>query len=132
MYRVTLVTAVALLMLGCRSLTSSSLSVPHGVWGGDHVALVVTSEGAQVNFDCGHGTVDEALTLDSQEQFDVKGSFTPEGGPTPASEQSRPARYSGRLQGTSMTLSVTLTDTSQMVGSFALALGRPPSLVKCQ
>lgn len=77
-------------------------SVATGTWGGDHIGLEVTDKGAQVDFDCAHGSIDEPLTLDSDGRFGAKGSYAPEG-PGPQREdqsgQGRPARYAGRVQG---------------------------------
>ena len=106
-------------------------AVPQGAWGGEHVALDVTGAGAQVTFDCAHGSLDQPLTLDSSARFSVTGTYTPEGGPTPQSEQRLPAAYSGRLQGNTLTLTVTLTSSSQALGSFTLTWGRTPTITKC-
>lgn len=131
MRRVILLPAVALLAAAC-SKDVFPASVPPGAWGGDHVVLDVTTTGGQVMFDCAHGSLDQPLALDSRGQYGVIGTFTPEGGPTPQSQQSIPAQYSGRLQGNTLTLTVTLTGSSlPPPGTFTLMQGRNPTITKC-
>ena len=131
------VPAVAALVIGmafCSPTNDASPSVPTGAWGGDHIALDVTDKGAQADFDCAHGSIDEPMTLDSGGRFDATGSFTVEG-PGPQREdqsrQSRPARYSGRVQGSTMTLMVSLTDNGETVGPFTLTRDKTPRITKC-
>jgi hypothetical protein len=66
--------------------------------------------------------------------FDVTGTHTAEhGGPVREGEVliSRPARYAGRVDGTRMTLTVTLTDTAEVLGTFLLTHGAAGRLTKC-
>ena len=108
-------------------------TVPEGAWGGNQIALTVTRAGAQVEFACAHGTVDQSLPVDSDGRFDVPGSYTADGGPTPASQLPKPARYSGQLHGTTrMDFDVTLTGASQTLASFTLQRGAAATLVKCK
>ena len=108
--------------------------VAAGTWGGPHVRLDVNSEGARVEFDCAHGTLDAPLVL-TDGRFDVAGTFVPErGGPVRIDEVERgqPARFSGRVEGTRMTLAVTLTDTKEALDTFTLAHGAEADLFKCK
>ena len=66
--------------------------------------------------------------------FEVTGTHTPEhGGPVREDEksESRPARYAGRLAAGRMALTVTLTDTGDILGTFALTQGVAGRLTKC-
>jgi hypothetical protein len=105
-----------------------------GTWGGEHVALEVTADGGRVEYDCAHGGFDDPLALDQRKRFDVTGTHTPEhGGPVWEGEmsESRPARYAGRVDGGRMTLTVTLTDTGEILGTFSLTQGAAGRLTKC-
>ena len=108
--------------------------IPAGAWGGDHIHLEVTDKGAQVEFACAHGAVDEPLILDSVGRFAAKGSYTEES-PGPQREdsptRSKPARYAGRIQGSTMTLTITLTENAQTIGPFSLTKDRTPRITKC-
>ncbi|HEX6728502.1 MAG TPA: hypothetical protein VF074_00750, partial [Pyrinomonadaceae bacterium] len=103
------------------------------VWGGQHVRLVLTSRGGEIEFDCAHGELNEPLKLDEQGQFSVAGTLVREGGPTrqdgPAG---KPARYSGRVEGNKMTLTVTLGDSNEKPDEFSLTRGSGGRLWKCK
>ncbi|HEV8599108.1 MAG TPA: hypothetical protein VGQ69_07080 [Gemmatimonadales bacterium] len=43
----------------------------------------------------------------------------------------RPARYDGRVRGDTMTLTVTLTDPNEVLGTCTLVYGRSPYVFKC-
>ena len=104
-----------------------------GEWGGDHAMLSVHDTNASVEFDCAHGSIDEALILDDDGRFDAPGRYVREhGGPAREGEpeDSQPARYTGSVDGRSMTLTVALED-GHAIGPFALALGQPSRLFKC-
>ena len=45
---------------------------------------------------------------------------------------SHPAVYKGRIEGDTMTLTVTESDTKETVGTFTLVYGQQPHLMKCR
>jgi hypothetical protein len=103
------------------------------VWGGRHVRLVITSRGGEIEFDCAHGEIKEPLKRDAQGRFDVAGTFVREGGPVRHDESGgRPARYSGKVEGDKMTLTVTLTDSNEKLDEFSLTRGSDGHLWKCK
>ncbi len=109
--------------------------VAAGSWGGDHVRLDVRDGGADIEFDCAHGTLDSALATDGRGHFDVRGVFVRErGGPVRLDEKpdSTPARYSGTVTGDEMTLTVTLANSNEAVGTFTLRRGSEGRLRKCR
>jgi hypothetical protein len=107
--------------------------VPPGNWGGQHIGLVVTDSGATINYDCAHGTIDQALvTVDGV--FTAVGThYREHGGPIRDGEptDAHPARYDGRTDGKTMSLDVTLTDSGDKLGSFKLERGAQPAVFKC-
>jgi hypothetical protein len=108
--------------------------LPPGNWGGEHVSLTVSDTGATVEFDCAHGTVEEAFRLDVEGGFNLNGAYVREhGGPSHDGEPEdrHPASYFGRLQGSRVTLSVRLTDDGTEIGPFTAVHGQPPGLFKC-
>ena len=107
-------------------------AVASGAWGGEHIVLKVSEKGADVEFDCAHGQVAQPITLDKQGDFDAGGTFTPEhGGPVRRDENtpSASARYSGHVDGDTMSLTVTLG--TEKVGTYTLVRGSRPRLTKC-
>lgn len=109
-------------------------TAPAGEWGTRGAELNVTPAGAEIEFDCAHGTIDEPLRLDLSGRFDAAGTFSRErGGPVRIDEKpdSHPARYRGRVEGQTMTLTVTLTETKEDIVTLTLTRGQPPRLTKC-
>jgi hypothetical protein len=105
-----------------------------GMWGGDHIALTVADTGSHVELDCAHGDIPGALTVNARNEFNVSGTFGREhGGPIRVGEvpDSHPAVYAGFVTVTTMTLTVRLTDTNEMIGTFTLSRGAPGRVVKC-
>jgi hypothetical protein len=122
----------ALIVL-CASGCGGSATMPSlmGQWGGDHVSLVVADQTSHVELDCAHGDFSGAVDSD---RFAIQGTFVREhGGPIRVDEKadSHPAMFSGTVSGTSMTLTIRLTDTNELVGSFTLTRGSPGRVVKC-
>ncbi|MCA1634525.1 MAG: hypothetical protein LC802_12730 [Acidobacteria bacterium] len=115
--------------------TGASGRVASGVWGGQHIRMNVRADGASVEYDCAHGTIDETLELDNEGRFDAKGTHVREGpGPIRVGKlpRSRPARYTGRVGGDEMSLTLTLTDTSQEIGTYTLTRGSEGFIRKCR
>jgi hypothetical protein len=127
--------ATWLVLCAALAAFASMADVQAGTWAGEHIVMEVTSSGATVEFDCAHGTLDAPLALDSGGRFDVSGSFTPErGGPTRGDSASRavPARYTGSLDDSTLTITVVLTESKATVGVFTLRHGARPRLFKCK
>jgi hypothetical protein len=115
--------------------TAAAKSVQVGEWGGRSVGLTVTAGGARVEFDCAHGSINQKMTLDADGRFDVAGTFVRErGGPVRMDEPSdkgSPARYSGKVEGKTMSLTLKLTDTNETIEALTLTHGQSPRLTKC-
>lgn len=106
-----------------------------GRWGGEHIGLEVTEEGGWVEYDCAHGTIEQKIVTDARGVFELRGTHVRErGGPVRKGEPEdiHPALYHGQLNGDTMTLTVTESDTGQVVGTFTLKLGRQPQIMKCR
>lgn len=105
-----------------------------GQWGGEHIGLVVTSSSASVEYDCAHGRIDVPIEIQDGGRFLATGTHTFEhGGPVREDEppDTHPAEYRGRVSGSTMNLTVTLTDTTLTIGQFTLVEGRSPMVFKC-
>ncbi|HEV3063118.1 MAG TPA: hypothetical protein VGY48_33040 [Vicinamibacterales bacterium] len=118
----------------CGSSPSNPSPPLTGMWGGDHIALTVADAGSHLEFDCAHGDITGMLTLDAGNQFNIQGTYIREhGGPIRVGEvpDSHPAAYVGSVTGATMMLSVRLTDTNEVIGTFALSRGSAGRVVKC-
>src|SRR3954468_14430201 len=109
--------------------------VASGEWGGRGARLAVRDDGASLELDCAHGSL-EVLSLDKDGRVDVAGRLVREhGGPIgkDETESSAPARYRGSVEGETMTLTVIVGDgAGETAGPFELTLGGRSRLMKCR
>ena len=113
--------------------TTSGSQQLSGTWGGNHVTLEISDQGATLEFDCGTGSISKPILLDSEGHFDVTGTYTREGpGPVRQGKQ-RDARahYSGTVTDDTMTLTVRLEGSSEPLLSVSLTRGKQGKLRKC-
>ena len=105
-----------------------------GTWGGKRIGMEITAHGTVIEFDCAHAAINESFVADRNGRFDLKGTYEAER-PGPqragASSNERPSRYTGSVNGKSMTLTITLTDTNETIGTFTLTHGVATQIVKC-
>jgi len=105
-----------------------------GSWGGNDIALTVTAMTTHVQFDCAYGDLPGSLTADAQGQINAVGTYVREpGGPIVqgAVPDSHPASYTGSVAGPTMVLTIRLTDTDEVIGSFTLIRDEAGRLVPC-
>ncbi len=117
-----------------KTMLNEQNRVAIGNWGGPNVGMNVTNDGAQLRFNCARGTIEEPLALDTEGRFSAKGTFTKETpGPTREDNppKNEPATYSGSIRDQKMTLSITLTETKEQVGSFDLEFGKTGRIFRC-
>jgi hypothetical protein len=130
-----LVLSLAVLLPWLGTLRRPPERVATGPWGGPNMEIEVTDTGARVDYSCGRGRITQPLVLGTGGRIDVKGTYVKEH-PGPQrededGEEGLPARYIGRVEGRTMTLTVTLPDTKEDVGTFTLTLGKVGRLHKC-
>lgn len=118
---------------GCANPQAETGLLPRSDWGGDHMLLSIGDTIAHVEYDCAHGTVGLPIVL-VEGEFSAPGTYTQEhGGPVRDGElvTPKPARYSGRVFGDRMLVTVTLTEDKRVVGSFDLTRGSAGRVLKC-
>lgn len=106
-----------------------------GVWGGRHIRFEVTEQGANVEFDCAHETVEGKIVVDRRGRFNVYGTHYEEhGGPVrPGVEGvSYRVRLSGLVGGSLMKLTVRHARSGRLVGTYNLTRDKEAELVKCR
>jgi hypothetical protein len=117
------------------SWSQASPRVPTGAWGGEHVALTVTDTGAHFEFDCASGDIAKPLVVDDKGQFAMDGVFVQERGGALRPDDvpnKQAAQYAGQLTDKTLTLEVTLVDSKQKIGSYAVTLDATPRVRKCR
>lgn len=105
-----------------------------GDWGGEHLGLSATATGAALEYDCAAGTIAEPIRPDAKGRFSVTGVHYPgHGGPISLDDppEQHPARYQGTVAGRTMVVTVTLTDSGTVIGTFTLTRGGSPHVLKC-
>lgn len=98
------------------------------------MGIQVEPDRANIEFDCARGSIEQPIFLNKKGRFDVAGIFVREhGGPVGENEppDTHPARYTGRVYRKMMSITVTLTDTMETIGSFTLIYGQSPYVTKC-
>ncbi len=129
----TVALATQLYSQNASSAQTSALGPAGTTWGGDHLELEVTADGANLNFDCASGTITHSLAVDAQGKFRAKGTFTRErpGPVTRDSPGAAQATYTGAIQGDTMHLVVS-AGGPEPYGEYVLTRGKPGRVVKCR
>ena len=115
--------------------TDDNVRLATGTWGGPDVQVTVTSQATTAQFVCAHGAMDQLIGPDANGNFSATGTYVYEHPATVVgqpSSDSHSARYDVQLTGTTMHLSVTISDKQQVVGPFTATLGATGPSSRCQ
>ncbi|MES1245998.1 MAG: hypothetical protein ABUT39_30605 [Acidobacteriota bacterium] len=114
------------------SPSSGDRALSTGTWGGPHVEMTVGPQGATLEMDCARGAIAKPIVVGRDGRFQVSGTYAPEhAGPARDDEEKgRPAVYTGRLEGETLSLGIS-SENGEDVGSFELVHGRPGRITKC-
>ena len=92
-----------------------------GTWGGDNSGLIVTDSLAHLHIGCTFGDIEGRIALDASGAFTRDGSYQPRAYPI-VSGPPVPARFTGRVQGRVLTVTVTVNDTvTKMIRTYGPA-----------
>ncbi|MDB4906691.1 MAG: hypothetical protein JWO05_1475 [Gemmatimonadetes bacterium] len=134
--RTVMMLAGGLVLIGASGTCPSGgpSQLPADQYGGDHMGLVVADSATTIEYDCATGRMPGVVVLDGAGRFDVAGVFVRgHGGPIRVGEpeDAHAARYSGRLNGKVLDVTVTVTDQSIPAQSYSLRRGQNPRVFKC-
>ena len=101
-----------------------------GTWGGNNAGLQATDSAAHVHIGCTYGDIHQAIVENQSGGFDVPGEQDITAYPVDRGVF-HPARFVGSISGNTMTLTVTLTDTSVTLGPVLLTYGKQPVMGPC-
>lgn len=138
LYRIRFLIVVSLVLLVGSSVASRPRKmqrIPTGAWGGPHIRIDVEQRSATIEYDCANGTIDGPLTVDSRGRFTWRGAHNREhGGPIRIDEQANTQRviYTGSVKGDTMTLTVKLADTNEVLETYTLKRGSLGRVLKCK
>jgi hypothetical protein len=108
--------------------------VPGDFFGGEGVLLNIRDFGADLEWDCAAGRIKEAFETAGDGSFDLEGTHTSGvGGPIREDDPPRAeaARYTGRLSGSRMTLTVELPESGVTLGPHELRYREEAVLRRC-
>lgn len=130
-----IISLVLLIVSSAASGPRKMQRISPGTWGGLHIRIEVGPRSATIEYDCAHGTIDGPFDIDSKGQFTWRGSYIREhGGPIRNDEKrnGRPAIYSGSIKDDTMTLTVKLSDTDEVLDTYTLQRGSSGRVFKCK
>ena len=108
--------------------------IPLGTWGGDLGGLIVETTSMHLHVGCTYGDVPGRVIVDDEGRFDVAGEYLLRAYPI-AVGPTMPARFTGQLAGTRLTITATVDDTvthqTVVRGPVTLTLGTDPRLGPC-
>ena len=119
---------------GCGTLLVTPGVPLTGAWGGQHLQAQLTADGGTLEYDCASGTISGPLVPDESGRVSAPGIHSPgHGGPIMQGEvpPQLPARYDGTVKGDRLTLTVTLTETAEKIGTFELVRGQAGQIFRC-
>ena len=134
-------TATALALAIAAACSSSRASappadglVPLGNWGGEGAGMIVSDTAMHLHVGCTYGDASGRIALNSNGQFDVAGSYMLHAYPI-AVGPTVPARFTGRLDGNTITVTATVNDTVQkktvVMGPVTVVFGAEIKLGPC-
>lgn len=114
---------------------TSLLGAAGTTWGGQHLELEVTPEGANLEFDCATGTIALPMTVDAQGNFSGKGTISRER-PGPVMRDSPnstgDATFSGVLKGNTLKLHISSPNWPADASDFVLVRGQAGRVLRCK
>jgi len=105
-----------------------------GTWGGNDAGVIVVDTLAHIHVGCTYGDIAGRVKVGAGGQFSVSGSYLLRAYPV-AAGPTMPAQFAGTVDGTTLTFTVTVTDTVAHVvttlGPATVMLGKEPSMGPC-
>jgi hypothetical protein len=105
-----------------------------GTWGGDSAGMIVGDTSMHLHVGCTFGDVSGRINLANDGTFDAGGTYTLHAFPV-AVGPTDPARFTGKVNGTTAIVTATIQDTAQhqivVHGPVVVSLGVAPQLGPC-
>ena len=114
----------------CSAATSTPITDVAGTWGGDNAGMIVNGNDVHVHIACTLGNAVGPIHPDVNGRFETTGTYNVDAYPVDRGI-THPARFSGRIVGKTMTLTVSLTDTGQVLGPVTMVYGEEPRMGPC-
>jgi hypothetical protein len=105
-----------------------------GTWGGDNAGLIATDSLTHVHIGCTFGDIVGTVALDVNGRFTREGSYLLRAFPV-AVGPTMPAQFAGRVQGSTLTLSIAVNDTVEkkvvLLGPVTITYGKDGNMGPC-
>jgi hypothetical protein len=137
MTRILLCLAIA--AVAACSATSTDLppndgKIAIGTWGGDTAGMIVSDTSFHLHIGCTFGDASGRVPLDANGRFDVSGSYMLRAFPI-AIGPTVPARFTGQVDGSRLTITATVNDTVQkktvVLGPVSVTYKQEPKMRAC-
>ncbi|MGI8402698.1 MAG: hypothetical protein ACR2NS_14020 [Gemmatimonadaceae bacterium] len=119
-----------LVLLACAVATSTPITEVAGTWGGENAGLIVNGTDAHVHIGCTLGDAVGPIHPDETGRFQATGTYNVNAYPVDRGIV-HPAVFTGQIVGHTMTLTVSLSDTAQVLGPATLVYGAEPKMGPC-
>jgi len=119
-----------LTLVACSGALATRITEVEGRWGGENAGLIVDNTAVHVHIGCTLGDATGPIRPNPDGRFETVGTYNVDAYPVDRGI-THPARFTGRIAGETMTLTVTLTDTNQVLGPVALIYGKEPKMGPC-
>jgi hypothetical protein len=116
--------------LACSATTSTRITDVVGTWGGDNAGLIVNNTDVHVHIGCTLGDAVGPIRTDANGRFEATGTYNVDAYPVDRGIV-HPARFVGQIRGETMTLTVSLTDITRVLGPVTLIHGKEPKMGPC-
>jgi hypothetical protein len=105
-----------------------------GTWGGDSAGVIVNDTITHVHVGCTYGDIPGRVVLDADGRFTATGSYLLRAYPV-AIGPTMPAQFTGRVSGSTLTITVSVRDTISNVtvirGPSSVQRGTTPRMANC-
>jgi hypothetical protein len=121
---------LSIVALACSAATSTPITQVVGTWGGDNAGLIVSNTDIHVHIGCTLGDALGPIHPDANGRFEATGTYNVNAYPVDRGI-THPATFSGQIINQTMTLTVSLTDTTRVLGPVTLIYGKDPKMGPC-
>ena len=128
--RAILVLPTILALIACSAATPTPITDVVGTWGGDNAGLIVNGTDVHVHIGCTLGDAVGRIVADENGRFEVSGTYNVDAYPVNRGI-THPASFTGQIVGQTMTLTVSLTDITRVLGPVTLIYGKEPTMGPC-
>ena len=128
--RSTLVLPTIFAFIACSAATPTPITDVVGTWGGDNAGLIVNGTDVHVHIGCTLGDAVGPIVSDPNGRFEVSGTYNVDAYPVNRGI-THPASFTGQIVGQTMTLTVSLTDITRVLGPVTLIYGKEPKMGPC-